>query len=90
MLITFLTIQLSFTCQVRLEKELHISQLELQSLKLTASAARLSELSPSAELALQTQLAESESRLASKQHAMGDVTSQVQDHREALASLQQV
>ena len=55
-----------------------------------ASAARLSELSPSAELALQTQLAESESRLSSKQHAMADVTSQLHDHREALAGLQQV
>lgn len=75
---------------MRLEKELHINQLELHILKLTASAERLSELSPSAELALQTQLAETESRLASKQHEMGDVTSQLQDHREAMVGLQQV
>lgn len=76
--------------QVRLEKELHINQLELHMLKLTACAERLAELSPSAELGLQTQLAETESRLASKQHELGDVTSQLQDHREVLLGLQQV
>lgn len=75
---------------MRLEKELHINQLELHMLKLTASAERLGELSPSAELALQTQLAETESRVASKQHELGDVTSQLQDHREVLLGLQQV
>ena len=75
---------------MRLEKELHINQLELHRLKLTDSADRLSELSPSAELALQTQLAEAESSMVAKQHEMADVTSQLQDHREVLAALQQV
>lgn len=75
---------------MRLEKELHINQLELHSLKLTASAERLGELSPSAELALQTQLAELESRLSGRQQEMADVSSQLLDHREVLASLQQV
>ena len=83
------TLQLCYL-QVRLEQELHINQLELHRLKLTASANRLTELSPSAELALQTQLAEAESSLEAKQHEMADVTSQLQDHREVLASLQQV
>lgn len=83
-------VQETVTFQVRLEKELHINQLELHSLKLTASAERLSELSPSAELALQTQLAELESRLSGRQQEMADVSSQLPDHREVLASLQQV
>ncbi len=65
-------------------------QLELQKLKLTASADRLRELSPSAEFTLQTQLAEAESSFAMKQSEMGDVTAQLQDHREVLAALQQV
>lgn len=75
---------------MRLEKELQVYQLELQKLKLTASADRLRELSPSAELTLQTQLAEAESSLAVKQSEMGNVTFQLQDHREVLAGLQQV
>ncbi|KAA6420486.1 MAG: hypothetical protein FRX49_09647 [Trebouxia sp. A1-2] len=72
-----------------LEKELHINQLELQKLKLNASADRLKQLSPSAELTLQTQLAEAESSFAAKQNEMADVTAQLQDHREVLAALQQ-
>jgi autotransporter translocation and assembly factor TamB len=75
---------------MRLEKELQINQLDLQKLKLTASADRLKELSPSAELTLQTQLAEAESSFAAKQNEMADVTAQLQDHREVLAALQQV
>ena len=75
---------------MRLEKELQVYQLELQKLKLTASADRLRELSPSAEFTLQTQLAEAESSLAVKQSEMGNVTFQLQDHREVLAGLQQV
>jgi len=67
-----------------------INQLDLQTLKLTASADRLKQLSPSAELTLQTQLAEAESGFAAKQNEMADVTAQLQDHREVLAALQQV
>ena len=69
---------------------MHINQLELHILKLTASADRLSQLSSSAELALQTQLAEIESSLVGKQQEMGDVTSQLHDHREVMVGLQQV
>ncbi len=76
--------------QARLEKEVQINQLDLQKLKLTASADRLKQLSPSAELTLQTQLAEAESSFAAKQNEMADVTAQLQDHREVLAALQQV
>jgi len=66
------------------------NQIDLQKLKLTASADRLKQLSPSAELTLQTQLAEAESSFAAKQFEMADVTAQLQDHREVLAALQQV
>lgn len=76
--------------QARLETELHVNQLELQKLKLAASANRLQELSPAAEFILQTQLAEAESDFAAKQNEMADVTTQLQDHREVLAALQQV
>ena len=69
---------------------MQINQLDLQTLKLTASADRLKQLSPSAELSLQTQLAEAESGFAAKQNEMADVTAQLQDHREVLAALQQV
>ena len=69
---------------------MQINQLDLQTLKLTASADRLKQLSPSAEFSLQTQLAEAESGFAAKQIEMADVTAQLQDHREVLAALQQV
>ena len=76
--------------QARLETELHVNQLELQKLKLAASANRLQELSPAAEFILQTQLAEAESDFAAKQNEMAEVTTQLLDHREVLAALQQV
>lgn len=76
--------------QVRLKQKLRISQLQLQRLKLLASADALSQLSSSAEYTLQTELAEADSRLASKQTELEDVSVQLQDQRENLTSLQQV
>lgn len=75
---------------MRLQQKLRISQLQLQRLKLLASADRLAQLNSSAEYKLQTELAESDSRLTSKQMELGDVTAQLQDLREVLSSLQQV
>ena len=75
---------------MRLQQKLRISQLQLQRLKLLASADRLTQLNSPAEYELQTELAGSDSRLTSKQMELGDVTTQLQDVREALSSLQQV
>ena len=76
--------------QTRLKQKLRISQLQLQRLKLLASADALTELSSSAEYTMQTELAEADSRLAAKQTELEGVSVQLQDQRETLSSLQQV
>lgn len=79
-----------FSVQVRLKQKLRINQLQLQRLKLIASADALTQLSPSAEYTLQTELAEADSRLAAKQTELEDVSVQLQDQRENMTELQQV